>query len=1008
MASRRAAKRSVPPSIPFSPVRFPSAAIPFFLYFFRPVCYNTPGYARAGGMPAERQGRSASHMNVIRKEGVFRLFDRHATLILTDEKQLERIANEPEKPLFDDAELGFSNEKQSRYPVGTTLESFVKQAKEKGCERIEVSYDFFFGGTTRLNYPDSPTTLKAFKQIHDCAAKYGMSFGASLISPLDLGGGYVQKHDNTGFQWHFQEGRIADGGFTVQMRRQIQWYNNKGPVALTIHRVMAVAFDAEKLTDQGLYYVDENDIEDISDTVRWSLVPHTTVMTDQGYSYDDIVIRGKTSTRHKRVLAVIEYRTPELDYFDQIALPYIKGVIDQHNELGISYAGFYSDEMHIQFDWDLFNHFGPDTEITTRYVTPALIQTYADLYGDKYRDFLKYMVYFAYQQHVFLPGETPHEGSQYVMGRDAQGAYDTWLFRKRYFELLSGRVVSLAIDSRSYAESLFGGPIMCRAHATWQESPTCDHFAPDVGFQIYGGDPTITRYDYDKPYVWGVSIRENISACCDYFRWNEFLSGGGTDHAEGGFSDRNYYAQALAASFGSLNRFEKAYCAGWGSPREVMRRFTDVGVTYGASDLGDAFVQNMQHRSSDVLMLHPTELNFDQERFGTWMVQYGYCNYITEEKLLKYGHAENGRLVVNGRSYRCLVALFEMFLSPDTFDMIEAFVEGGGRLVWTGVPALRYEDGTDCAERFCRLFGLASIATADRPITLRDKDVTFEGKLKGLFPMRVLTDFLPDYAYPLTADDAQVVARCGEAILGAYVRRGKGQCLCLSFRPRDDQSQSTGTDVSTLFNVLYALEAYAPDSLEVLSRPSDARYIANRFPNGAVSIANHYRTFREDWPGLFYRDPEEDKKFLAGRELPPVEIDLDNMALNGHKVTYHGADSLTYLYKDGQLFGFSGHGSQGIAIDNTVWQFTHVPMDLSFAHIEKDRLAGGLTCALLIRASAPGTVTVPCAFQPTDGGACSLDYFRTDLPVSWKSFPDGTAQVEVTENLVGKWIALTR
>ena len=51
-------------------------------------------------------------MDVIRKEGVFRLFDRVATLILTDEKQLERLATDPDKPLFDDQEKGFSGEKK--------------------------------------------------------------------------------------------------------------------------------------------------------------------------------------------------------------------------------------------------------------------------------------------------------------------------------------------------------------------------------------------------------------------------------------------------------------------------------------------------------------------------------------------------------------------------------------------------------------------------------------------------------------------------------------------------------------------------------------------------------------------------------------------------------------------------------------------------------------------------------------------------------------------------------
>ena len=946
-------------------------------------------------------------MDIIRKEGVFRLFDRVATLILTDEKQLERLATDPDKPLFDDQERGFSGEKKRMYPEGTTLESFVRDAKEKGCERIEVSYDFFFGGTTRRNYPSSPATIAAFRAVCACAQKYGMSFGASLISPLDIGGGYAENHADTGYQWQFRAGAIENGAYAVRTRRQIQWYNNKGPIQLTVHRVMAVAFTPEKLDDNGLYYVNEDEIVDISSTVNWTVVPDSYRLTGAGYAYDDIVISGLTDVNRDRVLVVIEYRTPELDYFADSALPYVKEVIDAHSRAGIRYAGFYSDEMHIQFDWDLNEHFGPDTEITTRYVTDSFIETFASLYGEKYRDFLKYMVYFAYGQSRFMPGGDKNEPSQYLMGRGAEGAYETWLFRKRYFELLSGRVVNLAIDSRLYAESLFGGPIMSRAHATWQESPTCDHFAENVGFQT-DNDKNITRYDYDEPYVWSSTVRENISACGDYFRWNEFLSGAGTDHPEGGFIDRDYFAQAFACSLGSLNRFEKAYCAGWGSPAEVMRRFHDVGAAYGNGDTGSMLVQNWQHRLTDVLMLYPTELNYTQERFGTWMVQYGYGNYVTEEMLLKYGHAdESGRLVVNGRRYRTLVALYEMFLSPETFGMLEKFVQGGGHLIWTGVPALRYEDGSDCADRFKALFGLKDVVTPDRPLKLKGERIAFLGKLQSVGPMKVLTDYLPDYAYPIEAEDAQIVARWNDVPLGSFVRRGEGVCLYLGFRPRDDQSQSTGADVSTLFDVLSAAGAYTPGSLELASRPAGAKYIANIFPNSAVSLANHYRTFREAWPGQFYRDEEEDRRALEGRELPDVGIELENYSLAGHTVSYSGTDSLTYLYKGGQLLGFSGHGSDGIAIDGNTWRFAGDKVDLTFANVEKERLAEGVDSALLICCGQAGKLTLPCLFEPTRGAACQRDFFRAELPVTW-SWAAGEATVEVTEELKDKWIALVR
>ena len=46
-------------------------------------------------------------MDVIKNEGVFRLFDKHDTVILTDEKQLDRIIEGPDTPLFVDEDLGF-------------------------------------------------------------------------------------------------------------------------------------------------------------------------------------------------------------------------------------------------------------------------------------------------------------------------------------------------------------------------------------------------------------------------------------------------------------------------------------------------------------------------------------------------------------------------------------------------------------------------------------------------------------------------------------------------------------------------------------------------------------------------------------------------------------------------------------------------------------------------------------------------------------------------------------
>jgi len=121
-------------------------------------------------------------MNIIEKRGVWRFFDKTVTLILTDEKQLEIIIEDPSKPLFENDERGFSGEREKLYRDNTSLIDICREGQKKGAERLELSYDFFFGGSRRTNYPDSEITLKAFKIIHDVAREHGMSFSASIIS----------------------------------------------------------------------------------------------------------------------------------------------------------------------------------------------------------------------------------------------------------------------------------------------------------------------------------------------------------------------------------------------------------------------------------------------------------------------------------------------------------------------------------------------------------------------------------------------------------------------------------------------------------------------------------------------------------------------------------------------------------------------------------------------------------------------------------------------------------
>lgn len=946
-------------------------------------------------------------MNIVKQEGKRRLFDRSQTLILMDESTLERIIEDPAKPLLEQTEKGVSGEETRMYDTSTSLVDVCREGQKNGAKRLEVSYDFFFGGSKRENYPDSPVTLDAYKVIHDTARAHGMGFSASIVSPLDIGGGYSRNHSKTGHTMQFKEGLIAeDGSYHVDMIYQTQWTNNKGPIRLTLAEVKVFAFCEERIEDTCYFYVNENEIEDISSTARYRIDEDSIRVERDGYGHGKIQVSGKTGAGTKnRCLAVLIYETPELDYFSEDAGDYMKSVIDMHAKHGIQYNGFYSDEMHIQFDWDLDAHFGPDTEINTRYMTDSLAQTYAEQFGKQYEDFPKYLVYFAYRQHGFLPGEET-QPAQHVFGRTRKDIVRTWMFRKTYFEMLQRRVVDLCCETKDYAESLFGGPIMTRAHSTWQESPTCDRFYDKQSFST-SIDTGHSRYEYTPEYVWSSSIRENMSACYDYFKWNEYLTGGGTDHPEGGFIDRNYYGSAFASSLALLNRFPFSYYGFWGSPKPVMERLSDVGLTYGNQCLGydcaHNFIQGLTPRISDVLTIYPLDLNYLEERFGSWMVQYGYTDYITEDKLLRYASApSDSRLTVGSRSYRALIVFCSPLISRETLLLLKAFAENGGRVIWCSAPALREEE--QILSLWMELFGIQELAFPYGGLGAKEENVEFTG-LSGVADMRILTDLLPDRIYPVKAADAELLAVIQDKTVGTMKQyAGGGTAVYLGFRPRDDQSCSLGEDVHTLFSILKELGCYEDNGCEALSRPAESRYIFNRFPNGTVTLANHMRTIKEGWYGSFYRNEEKDREILKTLELTSREICLDKAELLGRVISYKGTGALSYRYteKDG-LTGFAGREARGITIDGKEYCFSDAPADLAWFAIDSDELENGIRKAYAVKCDTEGRVRLPFDASGMECALCRNEQLETEAPYPF-AIENAETLVNIDTAAKGTWL----
>ena len=954
-------------------------------------------------------------MNFFKKESELIGLYHHESLMITDERQLDVIIEDPNKSLILEDERGFSAEVKPLYEGNDSLIDKIRAAKEAGANIFEVSYDFFFGGTTRTLFPDSEKTIKAFKIIHDIAKEHGMGFSASIINPLDIGGEYVKTHKEIGYSWQYQEGAISqDGTYSVDLDLQLQWTNNKGPVYLELDRIVVFAFHEERIEDSCYFYVNPDAIENISDTASYS-IGDKTEYSSRGYGKGELNIHGQWSaprSEYDRCLAVAVYRTREIDYFAPNALGYIKSIIDKHRDAGISYQGFYSDEMHIQFDWGLDSHFG-ETEVDARYLTPYMEKEFAKRYGAQFEDFAKYLVYFSYRQHGFLGDAEKSIASQHVLGKTPDDIYRTWLLRKRYFEMLNERVVSLCMETKAYAESLFGAPIICRGHATWVESPTQDRNYPEARFlQVH--DSKYSRYDYHKDYYFSSSIIEAMAACYDYFNWNDYYTGGGTDHGEDGYSDRNYYTQAFGASLAGLNRFNYGYAGAWGSPDEVVRRFNAIGKAYGVGywgdDYGDRIVQGFFQRTTDVLALYPLDLVYVEERFGSWMVQYGYCNYITEEKLLTNAHINSdGRLQVKNNKYRALVVLYQPFIKEKTLNLILEFAKAGGKVLWMSTPPVLHPEDERKPGNWGSIFGIQSFEEPCSDRRAADCKVVFTEDI-NIDAMPIPSELRPDYVFPFTPNQsARTIATLnGQPIVTFKPYENGGCAVYAGFRVRDDQSCSFGSDVSTLFDLLCYMGAYDPDGGEVITRPTAQPYVINRFKNGAVSLANHNRTFAEAWDGLYFRDAQKDAAYLEGRVLPPVEIHLQDELLFGNRITYSGSDVLTYcLNEKGELQGFAGYNSTGISINGRVHSFTKEPARLAWSKINSDVIDGNVPSAILMKSEQSGHITIPNILSAKEAVAYGCKYgMFSDMEESPVEISEQSIDINVPENLRNHWIVI--
>lgn len=889
-------------------------------------------------------------------------------IILVTDDELDGLCN-PDTPV---------NLSLGREPNMRTLRQICEGAKAANQRTVILAFDHFFSqyrpgleGRTRRLTPDMDEYVQKIATIGGFLKQYGLGLELSLLSPLEIGPSYHKQTGESGIWMHYRKG-LRDpktGAYSVQLWRQLRWSNNKGPIGIDDAGVRVFAFKETPIRGTLYRAVKPESIVEISDTVH--------VETFEGlkrksgdYEAQRIRIYGEGRAdigELDRVLVVQQYRTPEMDYFSEKALPFLTGLVDKYLDAGITLNALYSDEMHIQQDWGYFNHHD-NGEFALRYVSPGLARTFAQTYGDRYGDFAKYLVYFAHGQEDIANDLSAKQDVMHVFGATPEAIRETALFRSRYYKLLQDGVVDLFVAAKHYAERRIGYRLESRAHATWAESPTIDSW--NTGEQRLPPN----QYEYTSNFVWSNTVQQSASACSDYFKWGDFLTGNGNDHTEGGWLDRDYIGLSLACSTGVINEIPYSYGAHWGMPGEISRRRMSLVNVFGAAATPTfGLVEDMQHRDVDVLMLYPLDLVSVDERFGSWMTQYAYANYITQAKLLELGKVANGGIELCGRRFTTLVTTFEPFPSSRLLQLMQELVATGGRVIWSGPPPVLDAEENDALAAWQDLFGVTYAPQRNEGLVAPGRQISFEGPLAGVSPQTVLTDFIVDRVYPVTPiEGVHSVARQANSIVGTHrATPSGGSATFLGYRSRDDQSASLGYETRNWFEVLSALGAYPPtgafpgvnDNTEYLSRTTE--YLACRFPNGTVALARHLKDVVEDWSGGFARNEAEDKAYVERMPPPTEAISLTNFKVNGHTVSFDGEQAVAYRVNDsGDLIGFAGHTCSQITVDGRTWVFADKKLPhITFAPVTEDRrVSGGAILQIMIHGD--GEVRIPATGLP--------------------------------------------
>ena len=908
---------------------------------------------------------------------------RAQVFILTNDQQLRDLANSPEKEI--DNTTGINKSKMS-------LKQAVEQAKSWHSDQIVIAFDEFFRqyrddkNTERKLTPDMDEYVNCIAKISNYTTKNaGAGLQLSLLSPLELGQAYRNQTGNTGKWAAFKVGmrNAQTGKFSIQMWQQTLWTNNKGATPVKLGAVKAYAFKGKQV-DKTKIAVNPDDIRELKN-VEYEVLdtagPENGTIPQQRlriYGEEDR-LKG-----YDNVLVILEYETQEIDYFADDALPFLKKLLKKYHDAGVDLRSLYCDEMHIQQDWIYFAH-QEDGQFNERFYTDGMGRMLAQKTGMPFD--LRYMLYFVNQPLIYKPTVEAILNVEYVLGEKPEDIQRTYLMRDNYYRFLNNHVVDLFVEAKHYGEKLFNREFRTGAHASWAESPTIDKWeSPDNTYSV--------NYEYTPNYLWGNTVHQASAACYDYFKWCDYLQPTGNDFCECGWLDRNYYGAAMAASIGVINKYPNAYAAAWGMPAASYERRMAINYAYGCDPPANIrLITDGVHRDIDVLMLYPMNLVAVDPRFGSWMTQYGYANYLTSDMMLKMGTiTPQGKIRVKEKEYGTLVVLYEPLPEQGELDFIEKFLNAGGKVLWMSAPPMLDKGGNNCSAQWQRIFGAKSNYNSANGKAASGKIVKFTGLMKGVEPQTILTDFVVDRIFPVVNENSEVAATCNGEVIGT-VRDfpNNGRACFMGCRLRDDQSRSLGYESRNMFEVLNYLGAYPAsgtfknrnDNPSFLSRTGD--YFVSSFPNGTTMVVNHYRTHVENWDGNFSRNPEYDAEILKNNPLPTDTIKLYNAAINGHIVSYTGRLSMGFNVKNKRLCSFYGQQCNEITVDGTKYIFSVGKLnDITFGPVNGDLTHYNLYANGAERIEIPVPQTVNGAKATVDGNEISVSVKRGTLVVNLK------------------------